>query len=421
MPSTKPSSHVLVTGASGYIASWTCQFLLEGGFKVRGTVRSKEKGDHLSQIFERFGNKWSYVVIEDIEKPNGFDEAVKDIDSVAHIASPCHMNVTDDPYKYVINPAVIGTLSILNSANGPNGKSVKRIVITSSLAAVLNPTNDLNHVFNESEWNEYSSEVVKAKGKDSPPVEIYRCSKTAEKAAWSFMKENQPAFDLVTLCPSYVLGPVIHQVKDSKSINGSVKLFYNYLVGISDAESAKKPFSSEVDVRDLAVAHIQALVIEKAGGNRYAISKRWLDPDHVLCLTCGGSKNFNALAFTWQDALDILHEKGQGKDWPNSTKGEPGSGKSAKQNLYDASKSINDLDMKYRPFEETIIDMSNSLKALSKTWRYVFFKPTRARIRKSLVKEQHQFEHKTVHINEIVQDGFQGNGIDQKIGNEINR
>lgn len=348
MSSIKPSSHVLVTGASGYIASWACQLLLEGGFKVRGTVRSKEKGDYLSGIFQKFENKWSYVVVEDIEKPDAFDEAVKDIDGVAHIASPCHAEVTDDPYKYVINPAVNGTLSILKSANGQNGQNVKRIVITSSLASVVNPTNDLSHVFNEDQWNEYSPKLVEEKGKDAPPIEVYRCSKVmAEKSAWSFMKENKPAFDLVTLCPSYVLGPIIHQVKDSKPLNSSVTFFYDYLVGTSDAESAKKPFWSEVDVRDLAIAHMQALVVEKAGGNRYAISKQ---------------------AFCWQDALDIFHEKGQGKDWPNATKGEPGAGKLAKQNQYDASKSIKDLGMKYRSFEETVIDMSDSLKVMSKTW-----------------------------------------------------
>lgn len=346
MPAIKPSSHVLVTGASGYIASWTCQYLLEAGYKVRGTVRSKEKGDYLSKIFEKFGDQWSYVIVEDVEKPNGFDEAVKDITGIAHVASPFHMNVKD-PYKDLINPAVNGTLSILKSAER-EGKNIQRIVITSSFASVVNPTSDPSHVFNETQWNEHSPKVVKEQGIDAPPSEVYRCSKVmAEKAAWNFVKENKPNFDLVTLCPPYVLGPIIHQVKHADSLNTSVKLFYNYLVGTSDAESAVKPLSSEVDVRDLANAHLQSLVIEKAGGNRYAVSKQ---------------------SFTWQDSLDIIQEKGQGKEWPNATKGKQGGGKSVPQNLYDASKSIQDLEMQYRSFEETILDMSTSLKHLSKTW-----------------------------------------------------
>lgn len=53
---------------SGYIAAWTCQLLLERGFTVRGTVRSKEKGDYLSKVFYKFGDKWSYVIVEDVEK-----------------------------------------------------------------------------------------------------------------------------------------------------------------------------------------------------------------------------------------------------------------------------------------------------------------------------------------------------------------
>ncbi|EGF97925.1 uncharacterized protein MELLADRAFT_84161 [Melampsora larici-populina 98AG31] len=346
MPAIQPSSHVLVTGASGYIASWTCQYLLEAGHRVRGTVRSKEKGDYLSKVFEKFGDKWSYVIVEDIEKPNGFDEAVKDISGIAHVASPFHMNVKD-PYKDLINPAVNGTLSILKSAER-EGKNVQRIVITSSFASVVNPTTDLNHVFNETQWNEHSPKIVEEKGIDAPPAEVYRSSKVmAENAAWNFVKERKPDFDLVTLCPPYVLGPIIHQVKNPDSLNTSVKLFYNYLVGDSDAESAIKPWGSEVDVRDLANAHLQSLVIEKAGGNRYAVCKQ---------------------SFTWQDSLDVIQEKGQGKEWPDATKGEPGSGKSVKQNLYDASKSVRDLEMKYKTFEETIIDMSNSLKDLSKAW-----------------------------------------------------
>ncbi|EGF97924.1 uncharacterized protein MELLADRAFT_113981 [Melampsora larici-populina 98AG31] len=295
MPAIEPSSHVLVNGASGYIASWTCQYLLEAGHKVRGM-------------------------------PHGFDEAVKDIVGICHVASPFQVTVKD-PYKDFINPAVNGTLSILKSAER-EGKDVKRIVITSSFASVVNPTDDLNHIFDETQWNEYSP-------------------KLAEKAAWDYLEENDPDFDLVTLCPPYVLGPIIHQVNNANSLNASVKLFHDYLVGTSDAESAKKPMASEVDVRDLANAHLQSLLIEKAGGNRYAVSKQ---------------------VITWQDGLDIIQEKGQGKEWPNATKGEPGSGKFVKQNVYDASKSIQDLDMKYRSFEDTVIDMSHSLQVLSKAW-----------------------------------------------------
>ncbi|KAH9824937.1 hypothetical protein DFH28DRAFT_1047065 [Melampsora americana] len=346
MPAIKPFSQVLVTGASGYIASWTCQSLLEAGFKVRGTVRSKEKGEYLSKVFERYGERWAYAIVEDIEKPHGFDEALKDVVGICHIASPFHLTVKD-PYKDFINPAINGTLSILRSAQ-LEAKTVQRIVITSSFASVMNPTNDPHHIFDETQWNEDSPKVVKEKGITAPPFEVYKCSKVlAEKAAWDYVEVNEPSFDLVTLCPPYVLGPIIHQVKDANSLNTSVKLFHDYLVGTSDAESAKQPLASEVDVRDLADAHLRSLVIGQAGGNRYAVSKQIM---------------------TWQDGLDIIQEKDQGKEWPNATKGELGAGKLIKQNVYDASKSIRDLEMKYRSFEDTIVDMSHSLKVLSETW-----------------------------------------------------
>lgn len=67
--------------------------------------------------------------------------------------------------------------------------------------------------FSEKDWNEYSPAQVEEKGKDAAPADAYRASKTlAEKAAWKFVEDNKPKWDLVTLCPPLVLGPIMHQV-----------------------------------------------------------------------------------------------------------------------------------------------------------------------------------------------------------------
>lgn len=355
MPAITPGSHVLVSGASGYIAAWTCQLLLERGFKVRGTVRSKEKGDYLSIQFEKFGDKWSYAIVEELTSPSGFDEAIKGIDGVAHIASPFHYKMTD-PYKDYIEPAVNGTLSILKSANGPNGESVKRIVITSSLGAITRPRSgaseldEVAHVITEADWNEECPKLVKEKGSETPAFDAYCASKTlAEKAAWEFVEEEKPKFDLVTICPPYNFGPVIHQVTSANSLNTSVKAFYEYLVGTGDMEALKHPSGYVVDVRDVATAHIQALVVEQAGGKRYGVSER---------------------RFSWQETLDVIHSHNHHQYWPKAPIGTPGLGKTlaARQPLFDASKVCRELGLEYRPFETTILDMSSSLYALSKKW-----------------------------------------------------
>lgn len=157
-----------------------------------------------------------------------------------------------------------------------------------------------------------------------------------------------------------------------------------------------------MDVRDLAAAHIQSLLIEKAGGNRFAVTKRKkslsdIETSIQLCPTqLTRNCKYPPENFTWQDTLDILNQKGHIDDWPKATRGKPGddcvhssctsstqyqtmsflnlfhyyvgSGKSIKQNRYDNSKSIEYLELEYHPFESTILDMSSSLAELSKKW-----------------------------------------------------
>ena len=91
--------------------SQTVKDLLENGYKVRGTVRSEEKGDYLAKLFE--GQPFEYVIVEDIGTDGAFDEAVKGIDAVAHTASPFHMNAKDP--NELITPALQGTAGIQKS------------------------------------------------------------------------------------------------------------------------------------------------------------------------------------------------------------------------------------------------------------------------------------------------------------------
>lgn len=348
MPAITPGSHILVTGASGFIAAWTCRLLLEQGFKVRGTVRSTEKGDYLTNLFNEFGDKWSYVIVEDLMSPNGFDEAVKDMEGVAHIASPFSTHTSDDPYKTYVAPAVDGTLSVLKSAHGPNGSKVKRIVITSSMGAVssFNAPPVEGKVFTEKDFNELDPQILAEKGKDSPPWTAYFASKVlAEKAAWEYVKTNKTKYDIATICPPFVLGPIIHQVKNEAALNTSVDAFYEFLVGKGDSEAAKRPAGIAVDVRDVAAAHIQSLIVEKAGGNRYLVSKQPL---------------------IWQDALDFVHASSDAAEWPNAPKRNPGEERIVVPDPVDTSKSINDLGLKYHSFESTILDMCSSFKTLFK-------------------------------------------------------
>jgi len=66
MPAIPISSKILVTGASGFIATWVVKTLLEKGFSVRGTVRSASKGDYLVRLFRDYKDRFEYLIVEDI-------------------------------------------------------------------------------------------------------------------------------------------------------------------------------------------------------------------------------------------------------------------------------------------------------------------------------------------------------------------
>jgi len=337
---------------------------------VRGTVRSEDKGEWLKAKFDKeFGKGvFEYVIVEDLEKPNGFDEAVKGVDGIAHTASPFHFKVTD-PQKDLIDPAVNGTTGVLKSALKANqeGSKIKRIVITSSFAAILNPYPPV-YTFTEKDWNTFSIEEFEKKGKNIDPMNAYRASKTlAERAAWDFVEANSLAtdpllsgniFDIATINPPFVLGPIIHQCSSPQSINTSIASFYQLIVTHEkDAATATQPGGNWVDVRDVALAHVEALVRPQAGGERFAIA---VGP------------------YTFQDFLDALHSspalKALRAKWPEQIAkvpvGSPGAGKEnlTRQNILSAEKAKTILGIQCRGVEESVGDMAESLWEREAEW-----------------------------------------------------
>ncbi|BGP27383.1 hypothetical protein JCM10295v2_006351 [Rhodotorula toruloides] len=347
MPAVPASSFVLISGPSGFLGAHVAQQLLQAGFRVRGTVRSNEKGQYLVDHFKQQGlDNFDFVVVEDIEASGAFDKAVKGVDAVVHTASPFHFNVTD-PYKDLINPAVQGTLNALRSA--AKEPKVKRVVITSSFAAVVNP-HDPVYTFTEQDWNEYSPKQVEEKGKDVDPSQAYRCSKTkAEQAAWQFVEEEKPSFDITTIQPPLIFGPLEHEVQSADKLNTSISNFYGFLTGKKSAEDAQAGFGSFVDVRDVAKIHVESLLVEEAGNQRFLVA------------TSDSS---------YQPLLDLFFENADDSlksAFPHAEKGEPGNPK-PKANAIDTSKVRETF--KWQPIEakDTVLDMAKSLAEYEKKW-----------------------------------------------------
>ncbi|KAJ7466026.1 D-lactaldehyde dehydrogenase [Mycena latifolia] len=323
------SGKVLVSGANGFIAAWVVRSLLEEGFSVRGAVRSENKGVHLREMFASYGDKFELVVVPDMAREGAFDDAVKGVHAIEHTASPTNMNV-DDPAE-LITPAIEGTVGILQSAL-VHGTSVRRVVVTSSAWAVLQRSKEPK-TFSERDWDDEAPAEVAALGAAASAVAKYAAAKTlAERAAWDFVEKHKSeiGWDLVVLNPPGVFGPHIHDAPTPNALRTSPRRFYTTLTEpSSDAERSR--LVAWVDVRDLARAHVLALVKAAAGGERIIIS---------------------AGSFVWQDCLDAA------PDSPQDQKGVPGGEKGAVRRIrFDASKSARVLGMTaYRGLEEMVRD-----------------------------------------------------------------
>ncbi|MCI4669237.1 MAG: NAD-dependent epimerase/dehydratase family protein [Bacteroidia bacterium] len=254
------SKPVLVTGATGYVAGWLVKRLLEEGITVHAAVRTpenKEKVAHLDQIAANAPGSIKYFK-SDLLEEGSYKEAMENCELVFHTASPFTSNYKD-PQKELIDPALKGTRNVLETAN--QVESVKRVVVTSSCAAIYTDATDVQNtpkgILTEDIWNTTAS-------LDYQP---YSYSKTvAEKAAWE-IAEKQSRWDLVTINPSLVMGPPLN----SKS-NTSESFTILKQIGDGSLKSgAPKMGFGLVDVRDVADAHFQAGFVPSAEG-RYITS-----------------------------------------------------------------------------------------------------------------------------------------------------
>eukprot|EP00004_Rigifila_ramosa_P006758 TRINITY_DN1767_c0_g1_i1.p1 TRINITY_DN1767_c0_g1~~TRINITY_DN1767_c0_g1_i1.p1 ORF type:complete len:345 (-),score=84.55 TRINITY_DN1767_c0_g1_i1:26-1039(-) len=253
------SGLVCVTGATGYLGAHVVRVLLEAGYRVRGTVRDPNKAEMLKPLRALPGADERLEFFRaDLLEEGSFDAAVSGCDYVIHVASPYINGVTAaQAQARLIDPAVKGTRNVLNAV--VKAKCVKRVVLTSSIAAVQDSPDDkgVGHEFTEEDWNTTSTI-------ESSP---YRLSKVlAEKEAWAMAKEH--SLDLVCINPGGVLGPTINGRTDAESIQ-IMDIFFNGKLkfGTPHLEFAW------VDVRDTAVAHLEAMRNPAASGRYLCVAK----------------------------------------------------------------------------------------------------------------------------------------------------
>lgn len=339
-------ANVLLTGGNGFIAVHIISILLKRGYSITTTVRAESKTTYLRNKFAdaTSSGQLKFVIVEDITVSGAFDDVFRNdsFDAVLHTNSPFVFKVNDIT-KDLLTPAINGTTEILKSAKR-YGPGVKRVVVTSSFASVLDPNqgNRSGYAYSEKDWNPVTYEQAQK----NSVTGYFASKKLAEKAAWDFIENEKPRFDLVALCPPMVYGPVLQEVKDMNSLNTSSAGSYSIFSGQTKVLT-KPGVWLWVDVRDIAEAHVAAIEKPEAANQRFLVSE--------------GTFNIGQVAdFIWKHYPERAQAKGVSKS--TSDVGYPKEG-----NYFpDNSKSKNVLGLKYIPFKTTLKDQLDQFLALEK-------------------------------------------------------
>jgi dihydroflavonol-4-reductase len=261
MTTSKPT--VLITGISGFIAKHTALKALMDGYQVRGTVRSMAKAEGVRATLSRYAQEHSIdigaldFVEADLLADEGWTDAIKGVDYLIHLASPFPKLQPKDR-EALVPPAKDGMTRAVSAALGAG---VKRIVVTSSIAAVMyRGGRPPKLTCNADDWSD----------PDWSGMSAYLISKTrAEQALWQLADEKNARDRITVINPAFVAGPAL-----DNTIGTSLELIKEIMAGPYPAlPNASYPV---VDVRDVAEAHVKALTAERAGGKRLMASANTL-------------------------------------------------------------------------------------------------------------------------------------------------
>jgi dihydroflavonol-4-reductase len=252
-------AHVLVTGASGFVAQHLILQLLARGHSVRGTLRSLKRADEVRSVLAKFDPRAKDIafVEADLSSDAGWDDAVLNCDFVQHVASPFPAVHPKDEME-LIRPARDGALRVLKAAKAAG---VKRVVLTSSMAAIAYGHGDGRaEVSDETMWS----------NPDGPDNTPYTKSKTiAERAAWDYVNGEGKGLELVTINPTGILGPAL-----SADVSTSLEIPIRLLNG--KTPGLPRLGFSFVDVRDVAECHVKAMEIPEAAGQRFLATEGFM-------------------------------------------------------------------------------------------------------------------------------------------------
>jgi dihydroflavonol-4-reductase len=241
---------VLVTGGSGFLGGWCLVELLRRGYRARTTVRDLSREPEIRAMLASevaVGDRLS-VLAADLRGDEGWEQAVHGCEYVLHVASPFPPAQPKDPDELIV-PAREGTLRVLGAALDAG---VRRVVVTSSVAAIRNRGELPSAPLTEEDWTDLGN----------PNLTPYARSKTvAERSAWELVRERGEVERLAVVNPGAILGPVL---SDDRSY--SLEVIERLLKGMPGVPRIGFSF---VDVRDVAALQLSAMTAPEAGGERF--------------------------------------------------------------------------------------------------------------------------------------------------------
>ncbi|KAK2023390.1 NAD dependent epimerase/dehydratase [Colletotrichum zoysiae] len=346
---------VLVTGANGFIAQHILDQFLAAGHSVRAVVRSESSASKVRKTFASYiaSSQLDVALVPDMTAPGAFDAALASdppFDTVLHTASPFDFRKGNSSADF-LDPAVRGTTEILHGVRRV-APAVKRVVVTSSMAAMIDifrpPVSDPPKIYGDRDWLEVSRRDAEASGNPHLP---YVASKAlAEKAAWAFVEEEGPAFDLATVNPPMVYGPLLDAsaLGSPRDLNQSNHGLYEtfFAPGLAEASPVPPAFLHlYVDVRDAARAHLLAATRPAAGGHRFVV--------------CPGGVSNQKIANVLRERLPELRDR--------IPKGDP-TATALPEGIYGADGSLAEklLGLEYTKLEDTFGDLAAQIVELEK-------------------------------------------------------
>ena len=253
MKNSAIATTVLVTGGTGYLGLQCVLQLLQEGYTVKTTIRSLAKKEEIINSLKAGGishfDNLSFVEA-DLTKDDNWADAVRDCTFVLHVASPFPAIDPEDENELIV-PARDGSLRVLKAARDAG---VKRVVLTSSFAAIGYSRSPQDYIFTEKDWTD----------PNTPSLRPYIKSKAiAEKAAWDFISQEGGQLELTVINPVGIFGPV-----PGGNYSASMEFALKGLLNGDIKETPNFTFNI-VDVRDTADLHLKAMTHAAAKGERF--------------------------------------------------------------------------------------------------------------------------------------------------------